>query len=158
MILESDDLAQYIISHGIQAELVHLAVETPTVTAAAEAVGVTPKQICKSLVFIAEELPVLVIASGNAPVSYKLLAQTLNVSRRKLKIAGPDEVLQVTGFRVGTVPPFGHSNPLSTFVDSGVLEQQILYAGGGSIDTLLKIESTELLRASKGASADLQGS
>ena len=105
-----------------------------------------------------KEAPVLVIASGNAPVSYKWLAKVLNVSRRKLKIAGPDEVLQFTGFRVGTVPPFGHSNPLSTFVDSSVLKQQILYAGGGSIDTLLKIESTELLRASKGVSADLQGS
>ena len=158
MILGSDDLAQYISNRGIQAELVHLTVETPTVTAAAEAVGVSPEQICKSLLFIAEELPVLVIASGNAPVSYKLLAQTLNVSRRKLKIAGPDEVLQFAGFRVGTVPPFGHPNPLSTFVDSGVLEQQILYAGGGSIDTLLKIESTELLRVTKGGSADLQGS
>ena len=158
MILGSDDLAQYISNCGIQAELVRLAVETPTVTAAAEAVGVSPEQICKSLLFISEELPVLVIASGNAPVSYKLLAQTLNVSRRKLKIAGPDEVLQFAGFRVGTVPPFGHPNPLSTFVDSGVLEQQILYAGGGSIDTLLKIESTELLRVTKGVSADLQSS
>jgi prolyl-tRNA editing enzyme YbaK/EbsC (Cys-tRNA(Pro) deacylase) len=157
MSLESDDLEQYITNLDIQAELVRLAVETPTVSAAAKAVGVSPEQICKSLVFIAEESPVLVIASGIAPVSYKLLAQLLNVNRRKLKIARPDEVLQATGYRVGTVPPFGHPNPLSTFVDSGVLEQKILYAGGGSIDTLLKIESTELLRATKGVGADLQG-
>ena len=54
MILGSDDLAQYISNCGIQAELVHLAVETPTVTAAAEAVGVSPEQIFKSLLFIAE--------------------------------------------------------------------------------------------------------
>jgi len=157
MSLDSDDLAQYIANLDIQAELVHLAVETPTVSAAAEAVGVSTEQICKSLVFIAEESPVLVIASGNAPVSYKLLAHLLNVNRRKLKIARPDEVLQATGYRVGTVPPFGHPNQLATFVDSGVLEQQILYAGGGSIDTLLKIESKELLRVTKGVSADLQG-
>ena len=89
-------------------------VPTPTVQTAAEAVGVTPDQIIKSLLFLAKEDPVLVIANGTARVEWKQLAVYLGIARRKVNMADPETVLALTGYPVGGVPPLGHRQPIRT--------------------------------------------
>ena len=154
--MDETDLAHYLRSHNIKAELISLKKKTPTVNDAAAAVGVPVEQIGKSILFMSGETPVLVIANGNARISYKKLAQEIGINRRKINIANADQVLDLTGFPVGTVPPFGHLNPIKTYIDSGIFDQPILYTGGGSIKTLLRIEPAEIMRVSKAAAAFLQ--
>jgi hypothetical protein len=52
------------------------------------------------------------------------VAKHLGVLRRHVRLATPAEVLESTGYRVGTVPPFGHYTSLRTLVDIGVTELQ----------------------------------
>ena len=153
--MNETDLARYIDKNNIKAEIITLNQQTPTVNDAASAVGAPVEQIGKSILFVAEESPMLVIANGNTRISYKKLAQILGINRRKIKIAKPDQVLVFTGYPVGTVPPFGHIKPIDTFVDIAVMDQPILFAGGGSIKTLLRIETGEVIRASKAKIAAL---
>lgn len=147
--MDVNDLAAFMEDKGIQGKIVFLDVATPTVEAAAAAVGVQPVQIGKSLLFLTPGEPILVIACGTTPVSYKRLAQYLGINRKKLKLAKAAEVLSVTGYPVGTVPPFGHRRPLSTLIESDVINQKDLYAGGGSINALVHLSTDELRRVTK---------
>jgi prolyl-tRNA editing enzyme YbaK/EbsC (Cys-tRNA(Pro) deacylase) len=142
----STDLAQYIEEQAITAELLLLPEETPTVEAAAEAVNAHPDQIGKSILFLADGSPQLIIANGLNRVDYKKLADYLGISRRRLKLAKADEVLEITGYPVGTVPPFGHNLPIPTIIEANVVEQKELYAGGGEINALIRLKTAELQR------------
>jgi prolyl-tRNA editing enzyme YbaK/EbsC (Cys-tRNA(Pro) deacylase) len=146
--MDSSDLIRYIEQNGIKAEMVHLETPTPTVEAAAAAVNVAPEQIGKSLLFVAGDQPVLVISNGTARVSYGALADYLDVSRRRLRLANAAEVSHWTGYPVGTVPPFGHVQTLRTLIDSAVMVVETIYVGGGAIDALMRIDIDELVRAS----------
>jgi len=48
---------------------------------------------------------------------------------------------------VGGMPPFGHRRPLPVLLEAAVLEQPVVYAGGGSDGAMLRISPRELLRA-----------
>jgi prolyl-tRNA editing enzyme YbaK/EbsC (Cys-tRNA(Pro) deacylase) len=143
------DLAHYIQEQGITAELIHLPEETPTVEAAAAAVNAHPDQIGKSILFLADDGPFLIIANGLNRVDYKQLADYLGMSRRRLKLAKAPEVLAITGYPVGTVPPFGHNQTLPTIIEANVMAQQELYVGGGEINALIHLTTAELQRATQ---------
>jgi Cys-tRNA(Pro) deacylase len=147
--MDCHDLQRFITETGIEAEIVHLAQDTPTVEEAAKAVGCLPEQIGKTILFLAESRPYLVVANGVTRVGYKALADHLGTSRRRLKLAKADTVLDITGYPVGTVPPFGHKQLLPTIVEARVLAQEIIFAGGGAINALMRLTPKELLRASQ---------
>jgi prolyl-tRNA editing enzyme YbaK/EbsC (Cys-tRNA(Pro) deacylase) len=140
------DLAAYIREHAIAAELVILAEETPTVEAAAAAVGVQPEQIGKSILFLVDARPILVIANGTTRLNYKKLADHLGVSRRRIKLATAEQVAGILGYSIGTVPPFGHKQPVPTLLEARVLDQDALYVGGGAINALIRLTTVELQR------------
>ncbi len=157
--LGDQHLAAFIEVEGLEAELHYPGVPTPTVPDAARALGVPPESIIKSLLFVAEERPLLVIAAGEVRVAYRRLAEALGVSRRRLRLASPDETLAWSGFPVGAMPPFGHRRPLATLVDSASVPRDgVVYGGGGtdhallrvSVETLLTISGTRYLPLSDG--------
>jgi prolyl-tRNA editing enzyme YbaK/EbsC (Cys-tRNA(Pro) deacylase) len=142
-------LTAYLREHGLAGQVIHLSEPTPTVETAARAAGTTPERIVKSVLFLADGAPVLVVANGPARVDYKRLADHLGVTRKKLKLADAETVLALTGFPVGTVPPFGHATPLRTLLDPGVLAQSEVFAGGGAADALLRLAPAEIVRAAR---------
>ncbi len=144
--LNSQDLTDFINAHTIAAEIVPLAMETLTVPAAAAALGISTDQIVKSILFLLNGEPLLVIANGTARVDYKKLADYLGVSRRRVKLATAEQVLDIAGFMVGTVPPFGHKRPFRTVVETAVYDQTTVYGGGGDIHALLRVSTIELKR------------
>ncbi|MCS7220063.1 MAG: YbaK/EbsC family protein [Anaerolineae bacterium] len=143
------DLARYIAEHGIAAELVTPPHETPSVAQAAAAMGCAPEQIIKSLVFLISGQPYLVIANGDAPISYRRLAAHFGISRKRIRMATPEEVLALTGYPAGGVPPFGWRTSLPVLMDPGVLTQDIVYGGGGDERTLVRIAPAELRRVTR---------
>ena len=153
--MNSSDLAQYIESNEIKAEIVHLPVETPTVAAAADAVNVKPEQIIKSVLFLADGSPILVVTNGLTRVHRKRLADLLGKSRRRVKMANAEQVMAITGYAVGAVPPFGHLAKIPTLLDVGVLAEAIIYGGGGENNALMRLSTVELQRAIKGDVVDI---
>jgi Cys-tRNA(Pro) deacylase len=155
MTLTEQDLQDYIDRHGIEAEIMLLPEPTPTVETAAAALGVDPAQIVKSLLFQVDGTYRLVIAGGIRPVKYKKLARLYDVGRRKVRLVPPAQVETVTGYPVGTVPPFGHPQPIPTVADHTVLAHEEVYAGGGAHNGMLRIRVEELLRVVGGKIARL---
>lgn len=156
-VMDAGDVARFVWEEGMAAEVVRLAVETPTVAAAAAAVGAGVEQIVKSLLFLVEGEPVLVVANGETRVDYRRLAAHLGVSRRQVKLADAAQVREILGYEVGAVPPFGHKKPVRTLLEAGVLAQAEIWAGGGSIDTLVRLRVAELRRVVGEETARLTG-
>ena len=138
------DLARWIAENGVAAEVVYLPVGTPTVQAAATAASVPPEAILKSLVFLADGRPHLVIANGLAKVDRGKLSAHWGLGKRRVELASAEKVLELTGYPVGAVPPFGHRIPLPTLMEPAVLEQPMVYAGGGGIQALVRLTPQEL--------------
>lgn len=145
-VLGTPHLEAFIRDHAVRAELIHLAVETQTVDLAAAAVGASPEQIVKSLLFLVNGEPLLVIARGPEYVDRRAIARHLEVPRKRVSLANPEAVLAVTGYPVGALPPFGHRSAIRTIVDRHVPHLPLLFAGGGSARALLRMEPAELLR------------
>jgi prolyl-tRNA editing enzyme YbaK/EbsC (Cys-tRNA(Pro) deacylase) len=126
---------------GLEVEVKTLGRPTRTVKEAATALGCEEAEIAKSLVFIADGEPVLVVASGAHRVDTGLLADILDVA--EVRQATPDEVRAATGYSVGGVPPFGHALPV--VFDEALLEHEVVYAAGGDGNTLFAIASQRLV-------------
>jgi prolyl-tRNA editing enzyme YbaK/EbsC (Cys-tRNA(Pro) deacylase) len=144
--MNSIDLQRFIDSQEIEAEILLLESPTPTVAAAAEAISVRPDQIIKSVLFLADGHPVLVIANGLTRIHRKRLADVLEMSRRRVKMGDGEQVQTYTGFPIGAVPPFGHPQPLETLLDEGVLEEIEVFGGGGETYALMRVAVPELRR------------
>lgn len=142
----SDDLQAYLTAHSIPAEIVHLSAETPTVITAAAALGVPVEQIVKTVIFVIDGQPYAVFANGTRRVDPRKLAVRFGTNRKKVRLADSETVINLTGFAPGTVPPFGHRQPLTALIDPAVCEHEIVYAGGGGIAAMLRIRSDDLLR------------
>ncbi len=153
--LSPENLQAYLDLHEITAEIVKPGMPTPTVAAAAQALGVDVDQIVKSVIFLVNDKPFLVYGCGLHQIDPRKLADRLNVSRNRVKLATPDELLEFSGYAKGTVPPIGLKTPMPAFMDPAVRRHDVVYAGGGGIDALLKIGSAELLRASRAEIASM---
>lgn len=153
--MDSKNLQQFIDCHSIAADIIRLEEHTLTVDDAARALDVETDQIIKSLVFQTNGDPLLVINNGLARVDRKKLAAYLGVGRKKVKFADPDHVLEITGFIVGSMPPFGHKNRLRTLIDPAVIRMDTVYGGGGDINAMMKIAINVLLEATQAEVTEL---
>lgn len=154
--LTPKDLETYLIEHDIEGEIIKLDVPTPTVETAAEAVGVSPAQIVKTLLFQVGDQAVLVIANGTGRIDRRLLGKHYGVSRKKTTFADPDTVIELTGYEVGAVPPIGHKTPIPALVDPDILNQEIVYGGGGSDSALMRLKPEAILDHNQAEIVSLQ--
>jgi len=143
---------------GIPGEILILEIPTPTVEIAAQAVGVQPRQIIKSVLFDVLDEGVLTISCGNRLVERRAIADLYGVGRKRVRLASPEVVLALTGYAVGSVPPFGHRQRLRTLLDPGVLEFSEIYAGGGSHNALVRLHPRDILRITQAEILDLHAS
>ena len=131
---------------GVEIEVVTYPQGTKTAGDAAEAIGCQVGQIVKSLVFQTDAGPILALTSGASRVDPEKLARLAGVSQTRK--ATPEEARAATGFSVGGTPPFGHPEPLTTFLDEGLLAYQQVWAAAGTPDSVFPIAPQALLRAS----------
>ncbi len=144
--MNSTDLQHYINQRHIQATILSLNGHTSTVSHAARELQVENDQIIKSLVFILNDEPLLVINNGLARVDRRKLAALLQVGRKRVKFANPEQALTITGYIVGSMPPFGHKSAMRTLADTAVTAQNVIYGGGGDINAMMRLTPSELLK------------
>ena len=149
-LLTSADLQRFIQAQEIEATILPLNEHTPTVPDAARALAVEPEQIIKSLVFLVKDEPLLVINNGLAKVDRRKVADRLGVGKKQVKFASAEQALELTGYVVGSMPPFGHRRKLPTFIDPAIIEFEVIFGGGGDINAMLRLTPGELLRVTGG--------
>jgi prolyl-tRNA editing enzyme YbaK/EbsC (Cys-tRNA(Pro) deacylase) len=150
-----NELQVYMQVHNIPGEIIHLDIPTPTVESAAKAVGVQPDQIIKSILFVVDAQPILAIASGFSKINRRAIADLFEVGRKRVKLASPQMVLEISGYEIGAMPPFGHRQKLKTLLDHRVLDFSEAYAGGGAENVLIHLNPKDLQQATGGTVLDL---
>jgi len=128
---------------------------TGTAPEAAAAVGCELGAIVKSLCFLIDGQPVLVLSAGDRQVDSKALRRIYGVSKRGVRIADPQTVEAKTGFPVGGVPPLGHPRPLPTLIDRSLSRYKTVYAAAGSANSIFPIPYETLVEVTDGQVHDL---
>lgn len=138
---------------GIQTEIRMLEQSTRTAQEAADAVRCAIGQIVKSLVFVADDRPLIALVSGENRVDLGKLERLLGTSVRR---ATADEAKEATGYAIGGVPPLGYATEMSVLVDETLLKYEQVWAAAGHPHSVFPVEPAELVRACGGRVVDLK--
>jgi len=142
-----------ITEHGLDRRVIELPVHARTSEQAADALRVTVGQIVKSLVFTADDRPVLVAASGANRVDERRLGE---LAGGKIRRADPATVKRATGYTIGGVPPIALASALPVYVDRDLLGYELVYAAAGLPECVFPIAPQELVRATGGTVVDIK--
>jgi prolyl-tRNA editing enzyme YbaK/EbsC (Cys-tRNA(Pro) deacylase) len=137
---------------GIQPAIRRFPEGTKTAGDAARAIGCDVAQIVKSLVFIADDGPVIAFTSGANRVDPVKLARVVGAAQSRR--ATPEEARAATGFAVGGTPPFGHPVRVSSVIDPALLGFQEIWAAAGTPDAVFPLTPATLQGATGAETAD----
>ncbi len=105
-----------------------------------------PEQVVRSILFqIRPGEFLMVLVAGPDQVDWRKLRQL--VKRSRVRMATEEEVLEVTGYRIGTVSPFGIKTPVRILIDESVLKEQEISIGSGVRQTAIIMKSADVQRA-----------
>lgn len=108
--------------------------------------GQRPSQIVRTILFrVTEDEFALALVAGAGQISWKILRKLLGRSR--ITMATEEEVLAVTGYRIGTVGPFGLAKPVRMLIEASVLKEEEVSIGSGMRDTAVILKSADLKKA-----------
>ncbi len=144
----STAVAAALASAGARGEVRELAESARTAAEAAAALGCDVGAIANSLIFMADDSPVLILTSGGHRVDTAFVAGRLGVGA--LRRATPEQVRAATGQPIGGVAPVGHPAPVRTLVDVVLERYPVVWAAGGTPHTVFPTTYPELLRICHG--------
>lgn len=130
---------------GFGDRVMEFEVSSATVELAAVAVGTEPERIAKSLTFMVEEGPVMIVCAGDAKVAnakYKAFFHT------KAKMLTAEEVVEYIGHAVGGVCPFGIKDGVKVYLDESLKRFDTIYPACGSSNSAVRLTCEELEKAS----------
>src|SRR5690606_27848003 len=116
--------------------IIELATSTATVALAANAHGVEPGQIAKTLAFRVGEREVLAVARGDARLDNRKLKETFGA---RAKMLDAETVVALTGHPVGGVCPFGLATALPVYCDRSLLDYAEVLPAAGAIHSAVRI-------------------
>jgi prolyl-tRNA editing enzyme YbaK/EbsC (Cys-tRNA(Pro) deacylase) len=135
--------------------VIEFAVSAATAPEAAAAAGCELGAIVKSLLFLVNGEPVIVLAAGDRIVDQKRLAACYGVGKKKVKLADAQTVLEIAGYEVGGVPPVGHARPLPVLIDESLGRFERVWAAAGAPNAVFPITYAQLIEITSGRAAAL---
>ncbi|MEU6677866.1 YbaK/EbsC family protein [Streptomyces sp. NPDC046853] len=127
---------------------------TRTAQEAAAAIGCELSQICKSLIFAADGVPVLVLMDGASRVDLELVRRELGAE--KVTRAKADVVRETTGYAIGGVPPFGHVTKTRVLADRSLLGHEVVWAAAGTPYAVFPMAPKDLITHANGTLVDVR--
>jgi len=142
-----EKLKQYIRQQRIKAEHLSFTHSCHSVEEAAQTANANSDDFVKNICLIDGDNNLIVaIVKGEDRVSTTNVGKALNIETPR--IARPEEILIKTGYPCGGTPSFGYGAIF--LIDPRVMEKEVVYSGGGSENSLVKIASVELQKANNG--------
>ncbi|MGN0571287.1 MAG: YbaK/EbsC family protein [Candidatus Fimenecus sp.] len=132
---------EYFAQYNMQDRIQEFSVSSATVELAAEALHTDAKRIAKTLSFMVEDKPVLIVAAGDAKIDNpKFKAQF----HTKAKMLGFDEVEPLVGHAVGGVCPFGVRDEVEVYLDISLKRFETVFPACGSANSAIELTISEL--------------
>ena len=126
---------------GIADRIQEFSVSSATVELAAQALHCAPERIAKTLSFKVEDVPVLIVAAGDAKVDNSKFKGQFHT---KAKMLTPDEVVELVGHAVGGVCPFAVKEGVAVYLDQSLKRFQTVFPACGSANSAIELTIPEL--------------
>lgn len=131
----------YLARFGLDSKVLEFPVSSATVELAAEAAGVIPARIAKSLSFKVDGEAILIVTAGDAKVDnakFKVAFHT------KAKMLTPDEVTEMIGHAIGGVCPFGIKEGVKVYLDESMKRFDSVFPAAGSSNSAIELTCDQL--------------
>lgn len=135
---------QYLEKKGFLEYVIELEESTATVSQAAEALGVEPGMIAKTMSFLQGEQPVLILTEGTAKIDNRKYKDTFHV---KAKMIPFEEVEEMVGHAPGGVCPFGIKEGIVVYLDESLKRFETVYPAAGNSNSAVKLTISQLEQA-----------
>lgn len=136
-----DKAKKYLEEKGYADHIIELADSSATVQLAAQALGVEPGMIAKTLSFLNGDKPILILAEGTARIDNHKYKDTFHV---KAKMIPFDDVEQYIGHAPGGVCPFGINDGIAVYLDESLKKFDTVYPAAGNDHSAVKLTIAEL--------------
>lgn len=136
---------EYLKKFGLENKIMEFDVSSATVEKAAIALNCKEQEIAKTLSFIVDDRPILIVTAGDSKVDNSKFKAEFHV---KAKMIPFDDVERLVGHAVGGVCPFGVNENVEVFLDKSLKRFDTVYPAGGSSNSAIKLTLEELERAS----------
>jgi prolyl-tRNA editing enzyme YbaK/EbsC (Cys-tRNA(Pro) deacylase) len=137
-----DSVRAWLAGHAPDLAIIDNGMSTATVAEAAEALGVAPARIAKTLAVRVKDT-FLLVTRGDARLDNQKTKAAFGGRPRML---GPDETLAVTGHPVGGVCPFGLATPLPVYCDVSLRAFDTIYPAAGSLTSSVEVTPERLAK------------
>ena len=132
---------KYLESKGFLDHVIRLEASTATVADAADALGVEPGMIAKTMSFLQDDQPILILTEGTARVENRKYKDTFHI---KAKMIPFEEVEQWIGHAPGGVCPFGINDGVKVYLDESLRRFETVYPAAGDDHSAVKLTIPEL--------------
>ncbi|MBU2514290.1 YbaK/EbsC family protein [bacterium] len=136
---------EYFSNYKMDQRIMVLETSTATVEEAAEAHGVDPDQIGKTLSFKIDEKPILIVVAGKAKIDNQKYKSQFS---KKAKMLNHDEALVHTGHAIGGVCPFGLKKQIDVYLDISLKKHPEIIPAAGDQNSSIRLTIEELERYS----------
>ncbi len=137
--------ADYLESKNIKFRTIHLNEVPKTAQDVERIYDCSLRQVLKTLIFIGETEPVIVVLPGDKRVDMDKLKKVSK--QNNLRMAKPDEVEEITGYTIGGISPFGIEKDIMKIIDESVFEIETVNIGGGKAEIGIELNSEELKKS-----------
>jgi prolyl-tRNA editing enzyme YbaK/EbsC (Cys-tRNA(Pro) deacylase) len=138
---------------GLDTEIREFAETTRTAQEAADTLGVAVGAIVKSLCFVADDTPVILLVSGANRADLEKLRSLLGATN--VVRANAQTVRAATGFAIGGVPPVAHATSSRLIIDRDLLQYGELWAAAGTPNSVFRITPGQLVEVTGGDVRDI---
>ncbi len=133
----------WLADHAPDLPLIEVEESTATVATAAQALGVEPGRIAKTLAVRAGDRTFLLVTRGDSRLDNRKCKDEFGARPRML---GPEETFELTGHPVGGVCPFGLKTALPVYLDRSLNAFETVYPAAGSLNTSVKVATERLFQ------------
>ena len=136
---------EHLKKYGYEDKIMEFDVSSATVKDAALALNCDEDEIAKTLSFIVNDKPILIVVSGSSKIDNSKYKQEF---KTKAKMIPFDEVENKIGHAAGGVCPFGINNEIDVYLDISLKSHEIIYPACGSSNSAVKLTIDELEKSS----------
>lgn len=136
---------EYLKKYGLEGKVMEFAVSSATVEEAAKALGCSPGEIAKTLSFLVEEKPVLIVVAGDVKIDNSKYKAFFH---QKAKMILVEDVEKKIGHQVGGVCPFGVLEGVEVYLDQSLQKYEVVYPACGNSHSAVRLTIRELEEAS----------
>ena len=140
-------------AHGIRGEIRTFEESTHNAELAARELGVELGQIANTILLLVDGTPVIVVISGDRRIDFKKVKALRG--GKKVRLAGPEEVVAHTGFAVGAVSPVALPEGVPVYFDFSLRRYETIYPAAGETNNMFRTTPGDLVRVSGAQEVDL---